>query len=115
MTRTRRAPALPPALEALLVETARDVLGRAVNHWLPVHRAPVGGARPAAPAAAMPPSDPYRVLGLPHTAKVEDVKRRRRQLAAIFHSDVSDGDAQKMTEINAAANALLRKLTQARR
>lgn len=55
-------------------------------------------------------SDPYRVLGLPRETTRNDVRRRVRQLADIFHPDKTGGDGDKMTEITVAASAILADL-----
>ena len=49
--------------------------------------------------------DPYKVLGLPHNASDEDVKRAYRTLAKKYHPDLNPGDqeaARKMKEVNEA-------------
>jgi preprotein translocase subunit Sec63 len=99
---------MPPALEAFLIEAGRELLDRACSRWLP--RDVVSSRSSNAAASPPPKSDPYRVLGLRRDATAADVKKRRKQLAQIFHSDVKDGDPDKMAEINEAASVLLRKL-----
>ena len=49
--------------------------------------------------------DPYKVLGLPHNASDEEVKRAYRALAKKYHPDLNPGDqeaARKMQEVNEA-------------
>ena len=49
--------------------------------------------------------DPYKVLGLPHDASDEDVKRAYRNLAKKYHPDLNPGDqeaARKMQQVNEA-------------
>jgi hypothetical protein len=73
-----------------------------------------GGTGGTAATAQQPPDasprDPYRVLGLGPTATADDVRRRLRELASIFHPDKPHGSADKMAEITEAATALLARL-----
>ena len=50
--------------------------------------------------------DPHEVLGLPLGAGPDDVKRAYRKLAAKFHPDKKDGDAEKFREVTEAFDAL---------
>lgn len=61
-----------------------------------------------------PKTDPFAVLGLdPKTSTVDDVKKRQRKLASIFHSDKGADAAagEKMKEVNAAATECVQILT----
>ncbi|GAI11820.1 unnamed protein product [marine sediment metagenome] len=46
--------------------------------------------------------DPYAVLGLPHSASLEDVERRYRQLSFIYHPDKEGGYEEAMKLLNNA-------------
>ena len=46
--------------------------------------------------------DPYAVLGLPHSASLEEVKRRYRQLSNIYHPDKEGGYEEAMKLLNNA-------------
>ena len=53
--------------------------------------------------------DPYEVLGVPHDASEEDIKKAYRRLAKKYHPDLNPGDpeaAKKMQEVNAAYEQL---------
>ena len=53
--------------------------------------------------------DPYSVLGVSRTASAEEVAAAYRKLAKKYHPDLNPGDetaAQKMSEINAAYDAI---------
>ncbi len=54
-------------------------------------------------------SDPYRVLGVPHDASKEEIKRAYRKKAKEYHPDLHPDDpraAEKMNEINEAYDML---------
>ena len=59
--------------------------------------------------------DPYEVLGVPHTASDDDVKKAYRELARKYHPDnyhdnpLSDLAQEKMKEINEAYDAVTRQ------
>jgi hypothetical protein len=58
--------------------------------------------------AALPaPEQPWQVLGVKHDANPGDIERAYRGLAARFHPDKPDGDAEKMARINRARDQLL--------
>ena len=46
--------------------------------------------------------DPYAVLGLPHSASLEDVERRYKQLSKIYHPDKEGGYEGAMKLLNNA-------------
>ena len=55
-------------------------------------------------------NESYKILGLPETASVEDVKQAYRKLSKKFHPDVNEGDQffeQKFKELNEAYNYIL--------
>lgn len=98
-------PLVGPELTQLLCAKADELLTRLMNRYLPVHdRGYVGDDQPA---GAPPAIDPYRVLGLGRDATEQQVKRRVRDLAKVFHPDLPTGNAEKMAEINDAAKRIL--------
>jgi DnaJ like chaperone protein len=64
--------------------------------------------------------DPWRLLGLPSTATEEDVRQRRRALAAEHHPDralarglpaeAATLEAERLARINAAADTILKRI-----
>jgi DnaJ like chaperone protein len=64
--------------------------------------------------------DPWRLLGLPSSATEEDVRQRRRALAAEHHPDralqrglpaeAAALEAERLARINAAADAILKRI-----
>lgn len=80
---------------------------------------PFGGAGPGPRQRVPPPRpppptgpDPRIILGFPPGARVtvDEVNRRRRELAIRFHPDKPGGSVDKMAEINAAADELLEQI-----
>lgn len=53
--------------------------------------------------------DPYTVLGLPHSASLDDVKKRYKQLAMIYHPDKEGGHESAMKLLNAAYESIGRE------
>jgi len=51
--------------------------------------------------------DAFNTLNLPVWSKSDDVENKRRELARLHHPDKQGGDAEKMKEINRAADLLL--------
>ena len=47
------------------------------------------------------------VLGLPNMIRRDDIKKRYRELAFLYHPDRKDGSSQKMDEINRAYEILI--------
>jgi DnaJ-domain-containing protein 1 len=89
-------------IDTVLADAAHDLFSRLLNRALPDRVGYVGDD-----AIERAPADPHRVLGLKPGASKDDIKRRVRQLAKVFHPDVPGGDADKMAEVNDAARALL--------
>jgi len=54
--------------------------------------------------------DPYAVLGLPHSASLEDVDRRYRQLSFIYHPDKEGGYEGAMKLLNNAYEEIQRDI-----
>nr|CCC92480.1 unnamed protein product [Trypanosoma congolense IL3000] len=58
-------------------------------------------------AAERGPFDPYRILGLPHTASKEDIKKAYRRLALRFHPDGGpEGNKERFQAVHEAYEAL---------
>jgi hypothetical protein len=107
-TTKKNAATYASPVHQVVADAAQDFIWRLLNHYLPdPDRGYAGDDHPVAPTAAST-VDPHQVLGLPVGASVEDIKRRVRQLARVFHPDVLGGNADKMAEINDAADRLLR-------
>ena len=53
--------------------------------------------------------DPYAVLGLPHNASLDDVNKRYKQLAMIYHPDKEGGYESAMKLLNAAYESIRRE------
>jgi len=105
-------PGVHPELAHLLYSKADELITRLLDRYLPsAERGYVGDDTAQAQPAR---KDPYRVLGLKRSATDEDVRRRLRELAKVFHPDRPDGDAEKMTEANDAARLILEKLGKGR-
>jgi hypothetical protein len=93
----------------VIADAAQDFIWRLLNHYLPdPDRGYAGDDHPVQAAPPAPTVDPHQVLGLPVGTSTKDIKRRVRQLARVFHPDVPGGNANKMAEINDAADRLLR-------
>ena len=54
---------------------------------------------------------PYEILGLPSTAKREDIKKAYRRLSLRYHPDRPDGDAEKYLVIRDAYECLIKPNT----
>lgn len=53
--------------------------------------------------------DPYTILGLPHSASVEEVTRRYKQLSRLYHPDKEGGYEAAMKLLNNAYEEILRE------
>ena len=95
-------------VQSVVAVALGELLGRVIDRYFPPELSPAPMAWPEPPRAPRP--DPYRLLGLQRGCSAVDVRRRVRQLAGIFHPDRDTGDADKMAEINAAADAILSEL-----
>jgi len=54
--------------------------------------------------------DPYAILGLPHSASLEEVKRRYRQLSLIYHPDKEGGYDEAMKLLNNAYHQIQQEI-----
>jgi len=52
-------------------------------------------------------SSSYDILGIPHTAKKEDIKKAYRKLSLIHHPDVPGGNTQRFMQIKSAYEELM--------
>jgi curved DNA-binding protein CbpA len=59
-------------------------------------------------------NDPYEILGLPHSATIEEIRKRYRELASKYHPDkyagneLADLAQEKMKAINEAYDTIMR-------
>src|SRR5262249_46521682 len=89
-----------PEMQELLYDKAEALLSRLIDRYVP-------GPQLVAQRVA---EDPHRILGLRVGCSAADVRRRVKELAKVFHPDLSTGDADKMAEINGAAQQILAML-----
>jgi DnaJ-class molecular chaperone len=95
-------------LEEVLARLCVHVLDRCARQYL--KEAKTAAVEPPVPSPPPPrptTPDPFRVLGLKTNCTVTDVRRRVRDLAKLFHPDLATGDADKMAEINTAAQEII--------
>ncbi len=74
-------------------------------------RARLGRHSASVPAVTLPPgSDPYRLLGVTVDTPTPLIRKLRSRLAQLYHPDVSGsaGNSIKMSELNAAYDAVMR-------
>lgn len=74
-------------------------------------RIPAGNPFPP-PKAKAPELDPFAVLGLEKGCSEDDVRKRQREFAVIFHADKGGGPtaATRLAEINTAAALCIKKI-----
>lgn len=66
-------------------------------------------SRPPQPKSLAPLRAAYRLLGLKESATPEEVRKRRRTLARVYHSDVAgEKGGERMKDINGAADLILK-------
>jgi hypothetical protein len=74
-------------------------------------RARLGRYSASVPTVTLPPgSDPYRLLGVTIDTPTPLIRKLRSRLAQLYHPDVSGsaGNSIKMSELNAAYDAVMR-------
>ncbi|MBA7605561.1 Chaperone protein DnaJ [subsurface metagenome] len=93
-----------------IVETfSGKTIGRWVQEaWEKTQKTTIGGAAAGMDRAARA-VDPYTILGLSHSASLEEIKRRYRQLSRIYHPDTEDGYEGAMKLLNNAHEQILRE------
>lgn len=84
--------------------------GKTIGAWLkePGERPkelPRGGEMAAEPG--LPLAVAYAVMGLPRTASLDEIKRRYRDLARMFHPDSPGGYREAMVLLNRAHESIL--------
>lgn len=86
-----------------IVETfsGKSISGWVQEAWEKSQKTTVGQAAAGVERAARA-IDPYAILGLPHNASLEEVKRRYRQLSFIYHPDKEGGYEEAMKLLNNA-------------
>jgi len=87
--------------------------GKSISEWVreawdKSQNTTIGQAAAGAERAARA-LDPYAVLGLPHSASLDDVKKRYKQLAMIYHPDKEGGYESAMKLLNAAYESIRRE------
>lgn len=103
-------PLISPETADLLIQRGSEILMALYRRHVSDLGGYVADDRGATERPAAAVIDPYRVLGIKKTATAAEIKRRVRQLAKVFHPDLSGGDAEKMAEVNDAARVLLADL-----
>lgn len=90
-----------------IVETfsGKSISGWVQDAWEKSQKTTVGQAAASAERAARA-IDPYAILGLPHSASLEEVESRYRKLSNIFHPDKEGGYEEAMKLLNNAYEAI---------
>ena len=88
--------------------SGKSISGWVQEAWEKAQKAPIGQAAAGAERAVRA-LDPYAVLGLPHSASLEDVERRYRRLSQIYHPDKEGGYKDAMVLLNNAYEEIKRK------
>ena len=77
--------------------------------WERSQRTTIGQATAGVERAARA-VDPYSILGLPHSASLEEVKMRYRQLSRIYHPDKEGGYEGAMKLLNNAYEQIQKEI-----
>ncbi len=83
----------------VLTFSGKSISGWIQEAWDRSQKTTVGQAAAGVERAARA-VDPYSILGLPHSASLEEVKRRYRQLSQIYHPDKAGGYEGAMKLLN---------------
>ncbi|MBA7652382.1 hypothetical protein ES703_60212 [subsurface metagenome] len=89
--------------------SGKSIKGWVQEAWERSQKTTIGQAAASVERAARA-VDPYAVLGLPHSASLEDVKRRYLQLSRIYHPDKEGGYEGAMKLLNNAYEEIQRDL-----
>ncbi len=65
------------------------------------------GEQAASSQPSMPLADAYAIMGLPQTASLDQVKKRYRVLARLFHPDAPGGYVEAMKLLNNARERIV--------
>lgn len=89
--------------------------GKSISDWVQEaweksQKTTIGQAAAGVERAAIA-VDPYAVLGLPHSASLEEVKRRYRDLSNIFHPDKQGGYEGAMKLLNNAHDQIKKEIS----
>ena len=87
--------------------SGKTILGWAQEAWQRAQETTVGQAAAGVERVARA-IDPYTILGLPHSASIEEVKRRYRELSVIFHPDKQGGYEGAMKLLNNAYDQIMK-------
>ena len=88
--------------------SGKTISGWVQEAWEKSQKTTIGEAAAGIERAARA-IDPYAVLGLPHSAPLEDVERRYRQLSQIYHPDKEGGYDEAMKLLNNAYEEIIRQ------
>ena len=87
--------------------SGKSISGWVQEAWERSQKTTVGGVAAGVERAARA-VDPYAILGLPHSASLEEVKRRYRQLSNIYHPDKEGGYEDAMKLLNNAYQQIMK-------
>lgn len=81
--------------------SGKTISGWVQEAWERSQKTTIGQAAAGAERAARA-IDPYTILGLPHSASLEEVERRYKRLSQIYHPDKEGGYEEAMKLLNNA-------------
>lgn len=87
--------------------SGKPISGWVQEAWEKSQKTTIGQAAAGVERAAKA-VDPYAVFGLPHSASLEEVKMRYRQLSQIYHPDKEGGYKEAMNLLNDAHEQIKR-------
>lgn len=93
--------------DIVLTFSGKSIEGWVQEAWEKSQKTTIGQAAAGAERAARA-IDPYAILGLPHSASPEEVKRRYRQLSSIYHPDKEGGYEEAMKLLNNAYETIMK-------
>lgn len=92
----------------VLTFSGKSISGWIQEAWERSQKTTIGQAAAGVERAARA-VDPYTILGLSHSASLEEVKRRYRQLSNIYHPDKEGGYEEAMKLLNNAYQQIIRE------